>query len=109
MNRFLPHTRRRVLMLGAGCVACTALLAGVASAASNGPSTTPSPNSTSSAGGSANAPVAKGKLAQAVKEILQQVRSTGACARCGLVDRHSPCCRHCRRRRGSSKERRPQM
>jgi hypothetical protein len=75
MNRFLPHTRRRVLMLGAGCVACTALLAGVASAASNGPSTTPSPNSTPSAGGSANAPVAKGKLAQAVKEILQQVRA----------------------------------
>jgi hypothetical protein len=75
MNRFLPHTRRRVLMLGAGGVACTALLAGVASAASNGPGSTPSPDSTSSAGGSANAAVAKGKLAQAVKEILQQVRA----------------------------------
>jgi hypothetical protein len=74
MNRFLPHTRRRVLVLGAGCVACTALLAGVASAASNGPSTTGSPNSTPTAGGAANAPDAKGKLAQAVKEILQQVR-----------------------------------
>jgi hypothetical protein len=75
MNRFLPHTRRRVLTLGAGCVACTALLAGVASAASNGPSSTPSANSTPSAGGSANGPVATGKLAQAVKEILQQVRA----------------------------------
>lgn len=75
MNRFLPHTRRRVLMLGAGCVASTALLAGVASAASNGPSTAASPNSTPSAGGATNAPVAKGKLAQAMKEILQQVRA----------------------------------
>jgi hypothetical protein len=75
MNRFLPHTRRRVLMLGAGCVACTALLAGVASAASNGPGSTPSPNSAPSAGGSANAPVANGKLADAVKQILQQVRA----------------------------------
>jgi hypothetical protein len=65
MNRLL-HTRRRVLMLGAAGVACVGLLtAGVANAASPGPSTS----------NPAGVPGGKGKVAKTMKEIRQQLRS----------------------------------